>query len=200
MIRYAITDSSRSRDAATRHAELIAHARRWALQKIDFVQLREKTLEAGELLALAEAILAIFREQGGHTKLLINTRADVAIAAQADGVHLTSRSEGLAPAQVRQLYAQTTTQPIVSVSCHSVAEVERACSLGTDLILFGPVFEKRVGGEQVAAGVGLAALREACTAAGDIPVLALGGVKPELIDDCLRAGAKGVAGIRLFAR
>lgn len=198
MIRYAITDSSRSRDAATRHAELIAHARRWALQKIDFVQLREKTLEAGELLALAEAILAIFREQGGHTKLLINTRADVAIAAQADGVHLTSRSEGLAPAQVRQLYAQTTTQPIVSMSCHSIAEVERACSLGTDLILFGPVFEKRVDGLVVTEGVGLEVLRNACTVAGKTSVIALGGVTKENAAACVQAGAVGVAGIRLF--
>ena len=67
------------------------------------------------------------------------------------------------------------------------------------MILFGPVFEKRVDGELVIAGVGLQALHEACVAAGEIPVLALGGVTAELIEDCLRAGAKGVAGIRLFA-
>ena len=199
MIRYAITDSSRSGDAATRRTELIAHARRWTRQKIDFVQLREKTLEAGELLALAEAMLAIFREEGGHTKLLINTRADIAIAAQADGVHLTSQSEGLTPAQVRQLYAQATMpEPIVSTSCHSIAEVERARSLGTNLILFGPVFEKRVDGRVVTEGVGLDVLRLACTAAGEAPVIALGGITEENAATCVEADAAGVAGIRLF--
>ena len=199
VIRYAITDSSRFRDETTRHAELIAHARRWASQKIDFVQLREKTLEAGELLALAEAMLAIFQEQGGHTKLLINGRTDVAIAAKADGVHLTSQRESLTPAQVRQLYAQTTRrEPIVSTSCHSLVEVERACSLGTDLILFGPVFEKLMDGRVVTAGVGLDMLRRACTSAGETPVLALGGVTEENAATCVEAGAAGVAGIRLF--
>ena len=199
MIRYAITDSSRSRDAATRRTELIAHARRWARQKIDFVQLREKTLEAGEFLALAEAMLAIFREEGGHTKLLINTRADIAIAAQADGVHLTSQSEGLTPAQVQQLYARAATpEPIVSTSCHSIAEVKRARSLGTDLILFSPVFEKRVDGRVVAEGVGLEALRLACTAAGETPLIALGGITEQNAAACVQAGAAGVAGIRLF--
>jgi len=199
VIRYAITDSSRFRDETTRHAELIAHARRWASQKIDFVQLREKTLEAGELLALAEAMLAIFQEQGGHTKLLINGRTDVAIAAKADGVHLTSQRESLTPAQVRQLYAQTTLrESIVSTSCHSLAEVARACSLGADLILFGPVFEKRVEDRVVAAGVGLEALQHACRSAGETPVLALGGITEETASACVEAGAAGVAGIRLF--
>lgn len=199
MIRYAITDSSGFRDETTRRAELIAHARRWANQKIDFVQLREKTLETGELLGLAEAMLAIFREQGGTTKLLINSRIDVALAAKADGVHLTSQREGLIPVQVRRLYAQTTMrEPIVSMSCHSLAEVERTCSLGADLILFGPVFEKRVDGRVVTAGVGLEALRQACTSAGETPVLALGGVTEENAAACIEAGAAGMAGIRLF--
>ena len=199
VIRYAITDSSHFRDAAARHAELIAHARRWAHQKIDFVQLREKTLEAGELLELAEAMLAIFQEQGGHTKLLINGRADVAMAAKADGVHLTSQSGSLTPAQVRQLYAQPTRpEPIVSTSCHGLAEVERACSLGADLILFGPVFEKLMDGRVVTAGVGLDMLRRACTSAGETPVLALGGITEETASACVEAGAAGVAGIRLF--
>ena len=199
VIRYAITDSSRFSDPAIRQTELLSHARRWASQKIDFVQLREKTLEAGELLTLAEAMLAVFREQGGHTKLLINGRLDVAIAAKADGVHLTSNSEGLTPAQVRQIYAQTImSMPIVSTSCHSLAEVERARALGTDLILFGPVFEKRVDGHVVTAGVGLEMLREACTSAGETSLLALGGITEENASACVVAGAAGVAGIRLF--
>jgi thiamine-phosphate pyrophosphorylase len=64
--------------------------------------------------------------------------------------------------------------------------------------LFGPVFEKRVEGIVVVAGVGLERLREACAAAGGIPVLALGGVTWESAERCVAAGAAGVAGIRLF--
>jgi thiamine-phosphate pyrophosphorylase len=199
VIRYAITDSSRLRDAATRRTELVTRAQRWARQKTDFVQLREKTLEAGELLALAEAMLAVFREHGEHTKLLINGRADIAIAAQADGVHLPSHREGLTPAQVRQLYRQTASrESVVSMSCHSPADVERACALGTNLILFGPVFEKRVEGRVVTEGMGLEMLRQACTVADGTPLIALGGVTEENTAACIEAGAAGVAGIRLF--
>ena len=195
VLRYAITDGSRFEDAVTRHEELIVDARRWARQEIDFVQLREKTIEAGELLALAEAMSAIFQGQGRRTKLLINGRADVAIAAGADGVHLTSQREELTPEQVQQLYKDAA---IVSMSCHSVAEVERACSLGANLILFGPVFEKRVDRAVVTAGVGTEVLRQACTAARSIPVIALGGVTRENAGICVEAGAAGIAGIRLF--
>ena len=195
VLRYAITDGSRFEDAATRHEELIADARRWARQEIDFVQLREKTIEAGELLALAEAMAAIFREEGGHTKLLINSRVDVAIAARADGVHLTGQHESLTPAQVQQLYANAA---IVSMSCHSLVEVEQARVLGASLILFGPVFEKRVGKVVVTEGRGIDNLRQACAVARNIPVLALGGVTPENAEACVEAGAAGIAGIRLF--
>ncbi|MBB5063980.1 thiamine phosphate synthase [Granulicella mallensis] len=195
VLRYAITDGSRFEDAVTRHDELIADARRWARQEIDFVQLREKTIEAGELLALAEAMAAIFREEGGHTKLLINSRVDVAIAARADGVHLTGQHEGLTPAQVQQLYANAA---IVSMSCHSLVEVDQACALGASLILFGPVFEKRVGKVVVTEGRGIDSLRQACAVARNIPVLALGGVTPENAGACVEAGAAGIAGIRLF--
>ena len=199
MIRYAITDSSRFSDPATRQTGLLSQAQRWACQKIDFVQLREKTLEAGELLTLAETMLAVFREHGGHTKLLINGRLDVAIAAKADGVHLTSQSDGLTPAHVRQLYAEAMLrEPVVSTSCHSIAEVERACSLGTNLILFGPVFEKRVDGLVITAGVGLDMLRDACMVAGETSLLALGGVTEERAAACVEAGVAGVAAIRLF--
>lgn len=195
VLRYAITDGSRFEDAATRHEGLIADARRWARQEIDFVQLREKTLDAGELLALAAAMAAIFREAGSPTKLLINSRVDVAIAAEADGVHLTSQNAGLTPAQVQQLYARAA---IVSMSCHSLVEVEQARALGTGLILFGPVFEKRVGKVVVTEGRGIDSLRQACAMAKGIPVLALGGVTHENAGVCVEAGAAGIAGIRLF--
>jgi thiamine-phosphate pyrophosphorylase len=88
--------------------------------------------------------------------------------------------------------------PVVSKSCHSIEEVQRACADKIDLILFGPVFEKRVDGELAAEGVGLELLRKACEAAGDVPVLALGGVTAGNANLCLEEGAQGIASIRLF--
>ena len=176
----------------------MTHAQRWASEGVEFVQLREKQLGAGELVRLVAAMRVGLRETG-KTKLLVNGRADVAVAAGADGVHLTSRAGELTAEQVRRVFrAAGTGKPVVSMSCHSLAEVRRAVDGGVDLILFGPVFEKHVGGEVVVAGVGLEALREACAAAGKTPVLALGGVTWESAKLCVEAGAAGVAGIRLF--
>jgi thiamine-phosphate pyrophosphorylase len=176
----------------------MTHAQRWASEGVEFVQLREKQLGAAELVRLAVAMRTAFRETG-KTKLLVNGRADVAVAAGADGVHLTSRAGELTAEQVRRVFrAAGTGKPVVSASCHSLEEVRRAADDGVDLILFGPVFEKHVGGEVVVAGVGLEALREACAAAGKTPVLALGSVTWESAERCVEAGAAGVAGIRLF--
>jgi len=192
MVRYAITDSS------TPAPELLKRAQRWAAEGVDFVQLREKHLAAGELAELARAMLKIF--SGSKTKLLVNARADVAAATSADGVHLTAHPDELTPEQVRRVFALAgRPAPAVSVSCHSVADVTRAVAAGTDLILFGPVFEKRVAGEVVVRGVGLEALHEAWLAASGVPVLALGGIQQQNMAACREAGAAGVAGIRLFA-
>jgi thiamine-phosphate pyrophosphorylase len=196
MLRYAITSGY---DADSCEAS-IASAHRWAAEGMDYVQLREKQLEAGELVRRAAAIMAIFREHGGRTKLLVNSRADVAVAAGADGVHLTSRPGELTAEQVRRVFAASgSSEPVVSVSCHTVSEVRQAVAERVDLILFGPVFEKRVAGEIVVPGVGLEALREACEIAGETPVLALGSVTKENAAVCIEAAAAGIAGIRLFA-
>jgi len=202
VIRCAITDGVRfGNSAVARQVGLLADAVRWAELGVDFVQLREKTLAAGELVELARAIIDVFHEQGGTTKLLVNGRPDVAIAAGADGVHLTSSPSGLTAAQVRTLFAESGRgEAVVGMSCHTLEDVDRAREAGADLILFGPVFEKRVGGELVAEGVGLEALRKVCEASGATPVLALGGVDEENLTDCLDAGSAGIAGIRLFAR
>jgi thiamine-phosphate pyrophosphorylase len=176
-----------------------SQARRWAAEGVEFVQLREKELGVGELVQLAAAMQAALREEG-KTKLLVNGRVDVAVAAGADGVHLTSKAGELTAEQVRRVFrAAGVGEPVVSVSCHSLEEVRRAVDGGVDLILFGPVFEKRVAGEVVVAGVGLEALRAACAAAGKTPVLALGGVTWESAELCVEAAAAGVAGIRLFS-
>lgn len=191
MLRYAIAD----------RGYLVADSARWVEDGVDFVQLRDKSLNAGKLAKLARAILNDFAQVPGiPPRLLINGRADVAVGVGAAGVHLTAHPDELTPKQVRRVFEITAKPaPLISISCHALDEVLRARAAGVDLILFGPVFEKRAGGEQVSTGVGLHALHAACTAAGEVPVLALGGVTPELIEDCLRSGAQGVAGIRLFA-
>ena len=196
MIRYAISaGDAREFD----HGALLEDARRWAAAGIGFVQLREKQLKAAELVALAASMVEVFARYGPPTRLLINARADIAVAARADGVHLTSKPGELTPAQVRQVFAYAgLPRAIVSVSCHTLDEVRRAGEAGADLILFGPVFEKRVGGDVVSQRVGLDALRQACEAAIGTPVLALGGITADKVSDCEAAGAAGVAAIRLF--
>lgn len=210
MLRYAITDRLRlAGSEAARRAALLNHARQCAIAGIDFIQLREKDLPPRDLAETARTILRIFSEVNGpRPKLLINSRADVAIAVRADGVHLTSAEGELTPAQVRELYASAgLPDPIISLSCHTLAEITRARSLSPTLILFGPVFEKVVSDPAtqyttealVSRGTGLNLLHTACATAAPIPVLALGGVTEANTPDCLDAGAAGIAAIRMFS-
>jgi thiamine-phosphate pyrophosphorylase len=201
VLRYAITDRARfPGDEATQQDMLLEQAARLALTGIDFLQLREKDLESSALADLARNILVSFRNHPDSPKLLINSRADIAIAVAADGVHLTSAPGSLIPSQIRELYAAANLPaPIVSVSCHMRAEVIRAREEAATLILFGPVFEKVVASQSISSGTGLDLLREACSVAATIPVLALGGITSTNMQSCLDTGAAGVAAIRLFA-
>ena len=208
MLRYAIT--SRVQYAETepeRHATLVAQAARLAAEGVEYIQLREKDLAVKDLIGLAREIVSVIRNSGSgsssETKLLINSRADVALACGAEGVHLPSSEEQLTPRQIRRLFAAAgTTAPVVSVSCHSIEDVTRAKEGGADLILFGPVFGKSdpsSGTDKVVVpGTGIEALKAACEAAGATPVLALGGVTASTTAACVAAGASGIAAIRLF--
>jgi len=199
MLRYAITDRSQfGADERVRQGGLLRAAARWAAEKIDFIQLREKDLPPAALVRLCRDMSAALA--GFPVRLLVNSRVDVALAAGLSGVHLTSHPQALTPAAVRTLLGDSA---LVSVSCHTAAQVYAAAAGGADLILFGPVFGKTIrgGGEsvEVTPAVGLEALRDACAAAGATPVLALGGVTRDQTERCVEAGARGVAGIRLFA-
>jgi thiamine-phosphate pyrophosphorylase len=194
--RYAITDRSLSASDDASFSALIRQTERWADKGIDYLQLREKDLPPATLAGLSRRILEALG--GSDTKLLISSRLDIAVATVAHGVHLTAAPGELTPAQVREVYAAAhLPRPVVSVSCHSVAEVELARN-EADLILFAPVFHKSIAGEIITPGQGLDALRAASVAAAPMPVYALGGVTWENADACLEAGAAGVAGIRLF--
>jgi thiamine-phosphate pyrophosphorylase len=200
ILRYAITYRTHSgKSESAPFDSLLEQAGRLAADGIDFIQLREKDLAAQELIGLARGMVNVIRTAGTATRLLVNARADIALAAGAHGVHLPGGSEQLTPRQVRQLFqAAGRPQPTISVSCHTLADVYRAHADGAGLILFGPVFEKSVDGRVVVPGTGLDALRAACAAAGETPVLALGGVTEANTAACIDAGASGVAAIRLF--
>lgn len=202
MLRYAITSRVLfSADDHDQRSALCAQAAWWARDGIDFIQLREKDLGPAALAALARDLLHAIVSSGGNTKLLINSRPDVAIAAAAHGVHLTSAPGELTPAQVRSLFAAASLPaPIISLSCHTPAEVSRARNLHADSILFAPVFEKPRPSQSPLPGLGLDRLREACVLASGTPVYALGGVTLDNAPSCLEAGAAGLAGIRLFLR
>ena len=194
MLLYYITDRAlfpgRERDRRERLLENIAEAARCG---VDYVQLREKDLSTRDLEALAREARERIRESGGKTRLLINSRTDVALASGADGVHL--RSSDVSPEAVRRVWraAKASAEAIVAVSSHTEGEVVAAEKAGADLVVFGPVFGKGLPEFGTAM---LDSLRTVCR--NRIPVLALGGVTPENAALCAEAGAKGVAGIRLF--
>ena len=200
---YYITDRSQFRgDERARRRNLLGKVAEAARACVDYIQLREKDLSTRELEMLAREVVAIVRENSSSTRLLINSRTDVALAAGADGVHL--RADDLSSREAREIVQLSdqfcvqlplaTDHFLVATSCHSNEDVIRADSEAADFAVFAPVFGKNnAPGTQP---TGLAALHEACRA--KIPVLALGGVTMENAASCLEAGAAGVAGIRLF--
>jgi thiamine-phosphate pyrophosphorylase len=208
MLRYAITDRVRAPgEKPAQEAALLRQAASLAETGVDFVQLREKDLEPGALASLTRKLLTILRSHAHAPRLLINSRADVAVATGADGVHLTSATGELTPADIRQLYASAgLPEPIVSVSCHALSEIPPARDAHATLILFGPIFEKVVSVPEgrgqaeslISEGIGLNLLHLACATAAPTPVLALGGITPENTSPCLAAGAAGIAAIRMF--
>jgi thiamine-phosphate pyrophosphorylase len=175
--RYYITD----RKAVGGFRPLLEIIRDQMHLGVDFIQIREKDLTAREIFEFTLAVLEIRdTELPKHLrpKILINSRADIALATGADGVHLPSDAP-----------AQTLPRLLVFRSCHTLEEVKQAQA---NFVTFGPVFDTPLKGK----GVGLDALRDACRLGK--PVFALGGVDWDNAADCMEAGVKGIAGIRLF--
>jgi thiamine-phosphate pyrophosphorylase len=140
-----------------------------------------------ELTARASALT-----RNSSTKLLVNDRVDVARVAGADGVQLTS--ESVDAAVVRRSFGSDF---LIGVSTHSLAEGRKARDQDADFVLFGPVFEtesKKGFGEPQ----GIEKLRLVADEVHPLPVIAIGGITLENTADCLRAGAAGIAAIRLF--
>jgi thiamine-phosphate pyrophosphorylase len=177
MKRYYITD----RKAVGGFRPLLEVIRDQMHLGVDFIQIREKDLTARELF---EFTLAVIEARDNELrkrlpiKILVNSRADVALATGADGVHLPSDAP-----------RETLPGLFVFRSCHTLEEIRTS---NADFVTFGPVFET----PGKSAPVGLDALKAACQLGKS--VYALGGVNWDNAVDCMRAGAEGIAGIRLF--
>lgn len=167
---------------------------------IDLIQIRERDLPARLLVGLGRAVSAT--AAGSGTRVVVNDRADVAIACECDGVHV--RGDGPPMARVRALAPPGGDQWIIGRSVHSVDEAHTHAA--ADYLLFGAVFDS---GPKP--GLGLDSLRAAVKvgrAANDAGrgfsrancqgVIAIGGITPARAAHCAAAGAAGVAAIRLF--
>jgi thiamine-phosphate pyrophosphorylase len=151
---------------------------------VRLVQLREKDLDSRGLFELARDLRTVTSQHA--SRLLVNDRVDVALAAGLDGVHCPEA--GFTPAAARKLLGPGA---LIGASCHSLDAVQHAADSGVDFVFFGPVYDTP---SKAAYGppAGLDALRRVCSKAA-VPVVAVGGITPERSTDCVDAGASGVA-------
>ena len=163
---------------------------------VDWIQIREKDMATRSLLHLVRGVAAEIGTHGAATRIIVNDRLDVALAAGAAGVHLGGQSlpvkdvagwkgQGCAPAGF-----------LIGASCHSPEAARAAENDGADYVIFGPVFSTP---SKLAYGppLGTESLAKVCREIR-IPVLAIGGITLENARACLEAGAAGLAAIRLF--
>ena len=182
MICCLITDGTFSRG----QTRWLAHVAHWIGEGVDLVQIRERDLEARELAELTRRVLRIPNPQG--TRILVNDRADVAMACHAHGVHLKDGS----------VSPERFARPgfLVTVSCHGVENAQN--TEGASYVLLAPIF-KPLSKDDDRPALGTGAITEFAHRS-PIPVLALGGINHDNARLCVSAGATGIAGITYFAR
>ena len=177
---YPITDT---RLTGLSHAEQVERLRDGGAR---FIQLREKHLSPREFYDAAEATLDLARERG--VRLIVNDRADIALALGADGVHLGQHD--LDPAVARRLLGD---RFIIGYSTHTVAQAIEAARLPVDYIALGPIFPTRTK-ENPAPTVGLEALRRVRDAIDpSVALVAIGGINRANARAALDAGADSIA-------
>lgn len=176
-------------DDATRRLDVVVAA---LAGGIDTVQIRDRRAASADLLAATRVLRERTRAAGAL--LLVNDRIDVALAADADGVHLPAASWPTAAAQ--QLLARAGRPHLVGRSTHAPDEASAAARDGADYVVLGPVFatpSKAAFGEPL----GLAAITRARSAMSPrIPLIAIGGITTAHVPEVLHAGASGIAVIR----
>jgi thiamine-phosphate pyrophosphorylase len=170
---------------------LVDKIREAAAAGVDWVQIREKDLSARELFALVSEAVTL-----ASVRVIVNDRLDVALAARAAGVHLGHAS--VPPREVVG-WCRAGNAPadfLIGVSCHGLEGAREAEAAGAGYTYFGPVYEtpskipfgKPHGNEELAQ----------VTKAVRIPVIAIGGVNESNGVECIRAGAAGIAAIRMI--
>lgn len=187
-LRYLITRGiSNSNNFAVQKEMILGTISGAAARGIELVQIREKKLDSKDLFDLTRSAVELLRKS--ETLLLVNDRIDVVLAAGADGVHLTGSSVPVS--NIRRLAGK---QLIIGASVHTLVEMLRVREQGADLALYGPIFPTP--GKPKTQGV--KELEKVCSAAKELPVIAVGGVNEDRIDKVLEAGAAGYAAIRYF--
>jgi thiamine-phosphate pyrophosphorylase len=152
------------------------------------IQLREREMPAGELVALAQRLKTI---AGGRALLMINDRVDVAMAVHADGVQLPEH--GMSTRSARGLLGK---YDILGRSVHDAEAASQATREGADFVLAGTIYKSPTKPEQKPAGV---ALIKEITKDTSIPVVAIGGITPDNVGDVVKAGAAGIAVVSAIA-
>lgn len=181
---YPITDT---RLSGLTHAEQV---RRFGAGGATFLQLREKHLSPREFYREASEALSAARSSG--VRLIINDRVDIALALAADGVHLGQ--DDLPPAAAREILGE---QAIIGFSTHSVEQASEALRLPVDYLAIGPIFPT-LSKEKPDPVIGLEGLRRVREMTGEMPLVAIGGIRLENISEVLEAGADSVAVISLL--
>ena len=150
-----------------------------------FIQLREKYASAREFYKLAENALEIARKH--DVKIIINDRADIALALKADGVHLGQ--DDLPPAEARKILGE---KAIIGFSTHNIEQAIAAVRMPIDYLAIGPIYATETK-ENSDAIVGLEGLRKVREATGNFPLVAIGGINSENFREVYDAGANSAA-------
>ncbi len=188
---YLITEGeSTSQNFPTTSKRILQKIKIGVETGVSLIQIREKQLPARLIFELTSQAVRISAHS--KTNILVNDRADIALAAKAKGVQLTSNS--ISANFIRQNFPPDF---VIGVSAHTFSQVSQAKSEGADFATFSPIFQT-ASKEKYGPPQGVEKLSKIVETVKDFPIIALGGIDEENFDVVLKAGATGIAAIRLF--